>query len=71
MSYEGGVTPSDMMQDIMPKVGNPPQADCGQRGSRHMAVVGGYHLRAQYLAKVVNEILTMSQTANLQYQGCM
>jgi len=22
MSYEGGVTPSDMMQDIMPKAGN-------------------------------------------------
>jgi hypothetical protein len=30
-----------------------------------MAVVGGYHLRAQYLAKVVNEILITSQTANL------
>jgi hypothetical protein len=36
-----------------------------------MAVVGRYHLRAQYLAKMVNEILIMSQTANLQYQGCM
>jgi len=22
MSYEGGVTPSDMMRDIMPKAGN-------------------------------------------------
>jgi hypothetical protein len=37
MSDEGGVMPSDMMQDIMPEQLTP---GFGQRGSRHMVVVG-------------------------------
>ncbi len=37
MSYEGGVTPSDMMQDIMPKKVTP---GFGQRCSGHLAGLG-------------------------------
>ena len=62
MSYEGGVTPSDMTQDVMPKRVTP----ClGQRGSRHMAVMGWFHLRTQFLTMVVNEIGFTSLAINL------
>ena len=37
MSVEGGVMPSDLAQDATAQEGNPPQADCGQRGSGHLA----------------------------------
>jgi len=51
MSYEGGVTPSDVTQEVTPHEVTPV---CGQRGSRHMAVVRGDHLRTQGLVKMGN-----------------
>ncbi len=68
MSYEGGVTPSDMMQDIMPKSGNT------WFWAKELSAHGGAGKkpsRDTVPSKVENKISNTSQTANLCSEGCM
>ena len=68
MSYEGGVTPSDMMQDIMPKVGN------AWFWAKVLSAHGGGGKKPSpdtVPRKVENKIFNTSQTANVCSEGCM
>ncbi len=68
MSYEGGVTPSDMMQDIMPKAGN------AWLWAKVLSAHGGGGKKPLWdtvPSKVENKISNTSQTANLYRKGRM
>ena len=68
MSYEGGATPSDMMQDIMPKAGN------AWFWAKVLSAHGGVGKKPSWdtvPSKVENKTSDTSQTANLCSEGCM
>ena len=68
MSDEGWVTPSDTMQDIVPKAGN---TWFWAKGLSAHGGVGRKPTRAQYLNKLDHKIVSTSQTVNHCSEGCM